>query len=109
LLIHENEQVFRWKFPEGKCEAVYISRNSPRTEGIGPNPTYVASAIADSYISPSGSEVGFNYIAYNSPGKPTSFEILRGDRIQLKVQDKQLYALLEGKALIGAPEERAYE
>jgi hypothetical protein len=104
LLIHENEQVFRWKFPEGKCEAVYVSKNSTRKEGIGADPIYVAGAIMNSFITTDGSVVAFNYRS-----EPVSFEILKGGSVQLKMEAKELYALFDGKALIGDPSNHAFE
>lgn len=98
VLIREFEQLFHWRIPDGKPQGVYISKNSPRQEGIGAGRIPIAGPVGGGFISPSGKEVG---IAYS--GSVTGFEIFREGKSMFRDNKRDLIALLDGKALAYTP------
>lgn len=96
LLIKEHDQVFHWRFPEGKPVALYTARGAA-LNGTGPLRKIVPAGISKAFISPSGTDVGLNYD--NQKG----FEIFRNGNSICKGDTKRLIALLDGKALVAKP------
>jgi hypothetical protein len=97
VLIQSDEEYFLWSFPEGKVLSAYVFAHTSKRTGL-PAVTGILEAdiYGGAYLDPSGTLVGFN----QKTGEDYFMTIYHGSQQKLKLKDKHIVSLFDGKALV---------